>query len=454
MILPPSVERSKVAQWRIAALISGVAALLSMFWAGQSGNSTANSQVGRPDADQGSDAQAVAADVLFSDELVPPDAVTDLDAHADAQKPAEDAAENARGPLHIEAEPAELRVWANTRVRLRVESDDGQEFDKYIWHFEDGSEPVQGVEVEHVFAESVRDRHVTMEAFRGGVATVVTRRLPVERLEVVPLDGDGATPLEVLPNSAGTRLVVAGGTIDESRAAQVVRAADRADAELLIVAADAASAQAVSDAAQKHAPTLAILHWSLTIGAEGEASPPLTILRDPASKLAHVARGERDLGVLALGELAIVAADTRAETIAEPELKRVRDALVVVNAYHSSLLLSARPLTLMRDGELIADRAYRLYEHALRQQTNLVVSATSGVFYDGRFGGVFVVGIGAAQVQGCPHLLGSEACQVDSLSAIDVGARGQIAVRVLVGADFSQVFSRRQLPAEVGKIRR
>ena len=429
-------------------------ALLAMVWTGQSSNPNVHSRVGKPDVEQLPDVAAAADGVALPDTLPVPDAATAADAGADTDHAAEDTTENAHGPLHIEADPAELRVWANTRVRLRVESDDGQEFDKYVWHFEDGSDPVQGVEVEHVFAESVRDRHVTMEAFRSGTPVVVTRRLPVERLEVVPLDGDGTASAEVLPNSSGSRLIIAGGSIDAMRAALVVRAADRAEADLLIVASEADSAQAVSDAAQKHAPTLAILHWSLNVAAQGQASPSLTILRDPASKLAHVAKGDRDLGVLALGELAIVAADTRAETIAEPELKRVRDALVVAGAYHSSLLLSARPLTLMRDGELIADRAYRLYEHALRQQTNFVVSATSGVFYDGHFGGVFVVGIGSAQVQGCPHLLGSDACQVDSISAIDVGSRGQVTVRVLVGKDFSQLFARRQLPAEVGKIRR
>ncbi len=351
--------------------------------------------------------------------------------------------------LHVIADPAELRVWANTRVRLSVQTD--LPFERFVWHFEDGSEPVAGAVVEHVFAESVRDRHVTVEAMRRGQPTeVATLRLPVERLAVLAADGEERADAERLPKADGTRLLFAGGPIDDAMAARVTAVATDVQAEVLVATGDDASAQALAQAIDNGALTVALLYWPRQL--QGDA-PPLEVLRNPGDVLTPIRRGNRELGAWSIGDVGLAAVDTRGETLAEAELKRLHDVLQWTSAYRTSLLLSARPLTLTRDAELIADRAYRIYEYALRHQVAAVLSA-SGVFYDGRFGGARVIGVGEAQSAGCVRPLGQDACQQPSLSVLDVPAQGPPRLHVLVGDAFQTALAKHLLPAEVGKIRR
>lgn len=358
--------------------------------------------------------------------------------------------------LHIEAEPELLRVWANTAVRLRAVAPEGSALDHFTWHFEDGSDPVVGREVEHVFAESVRDRHVTVEA-RGaeGKPLVVSRLLAVERLDVVPVDGGTEAPDDQVPAAEGERLLLVGGVLDVALAGDIAKAAERLHASVVVASGDAASATALADALGREAPSLALLHWPAQPAAPDAAIEPVVrILRNPGDRLTAVLRGDRDTGVLALGELAIVAVDSRGANVGEAELRHLRDALQVAGAYGASLLLSARPLTALVDGEVIADRAYRIYEYALRHRVQTVVSSASGVSFDGRFGGVGVVAVGAVQPAACARLAGTESCQAGSLSLIDIGARGKATPRIVLGPEFRRAAPRRMLPAEVGKVRR
>ncbi len=359
-------------------------------------------------------------------------------------RPASDAA------LHIIAEPAELRVWANTRVRLRVEPKGDIAYSRFVWHFEDGSDPMAGLEVEHTFAESVRDRHVTVQAQRPGQPdTVVSRRLPIERLPVVPVDGPVQGPaVAELPDSPGTRLLFAGGVLDADLGQLVVDTADRHHAAALLVN-DSGSAQACQAVLTRRALKLPLLLWP-TEGSEAAVQ----VLYDPDSRLQSLKKGSKDTGIWVLGDLALIAVDTRLDTVGEPELKHLHDNLQLATAYPHALLLTARPLTLLRDGELIADRAYRIYEHVLRQQVTAVISSNSGVYYDGRFGGARVVAIGRAAAGDCVRLLGNENCQDPGLTVLDIGNSAKFQINNLVGDRFSRLLGRADLPPEVGKVRR
>ena len=391
---------------------------------------------------------------VLSTDAVDPDVAQD---DAAALVPVAAVAALAADPgLHIDAEPELLRVWANTAVRLRAVAPEGSALDHFTWHFEDGSDPVVGREVEHVFAESVRDRHVTLEA-RGADAktVVVSRLLAVERLDVVPVDGGTEAPDDQVPAPDGARLLFAGGALDATAAGDVARAAARLHADVVVASGDAASAAALSEALGREAPAAALLHWPVEpSGPDATIEPVLRILRNPEERLTPVLRGDHDTGVLALGELALVAVDSRAANVGEPELRHLRDALQVAGAYSASLLLSARALTALVDGEVIADRAYRIYEYALRHRVQTVVSSASGVGFDGRFGGVGVVAVGAAQPATCARLAGSQSCQPGSLSLVDVSARGKATPRIVLGPEFRRAAPRRMLPAEVGKVRR
>ncbi len=371
-------------------------------------------------------------------------------------EPAEAAATGATA-LSLRADPPELRVWSNTKVRLYAEPGPGVQFDRYVWHFEDGSDPVEGRAVEHVFAESVRDRHLSVEAIRAGeVPVVVTLRLPVERLEVVPVDG---APDEeaTLPDKSGPRLVFAGADAQAADAGEVVSAALRIHADVLVVASSAATTTVMAETAGRLAPDLAVLSWPVVMGAgpaEAGRDAPLTVMRNPSERLTILPRSAGGALVLALGDVALSAVDTRDDTVGEPELKRLRETLDILGAYKSTLLLTARPLTLLRDGELIADRAYRIYEHALRTGMGAVVSAASGVFCQGRFGALQAVAVGLVRAEGCSRPTGGSGCQPGSLTVVDPNHRGRLRVNVLTGPGFARVVPTRELPAEVGKLRR
>ncbi len=438
-------------QWLLAALAGAAVALVAVALAAvaisrrpevpRAGPVVAPDSVAQPMTDAG----IYASDSGLAANIAQASAPTETALVAPLPRPIADKG------LHITAQPAELRVWANTEVRLRVVNDGTATYDRYVWHFEDGSDPVSGLEVIHTFAESVRDRHVTVEALRAGQAPVViSHRLPVERLAVVPVDGESLhAQATELPAPVGARLLFAAGPMTPEVLEATAAAARRIHAEV-VVATDPAAAQTLSI----QLPDMAVLVWP-TEPSPTEANPaPLRIVGNPEARVSPLHKGARDLGVFTLGELALVPIDTRAETVSEPQLKQLRDALLAATAYPATVLLTARPLTLLRDGELIADRAYRIYEHALRQQVTVVISFASEVFYDGRFGGQQVVAVGRAQPAECARLTGTDACQEASLTVVDVSPRGKIAVQVLTGATFERVLSRQELPAEAGKVRR
>lgn len=357
------------------------------------------------------------------------------------------------GPLRIAAEPETLRVWSNTTVRLRAEVLEEMAIERFVWHFEDGSAAVQGIEVEHTFAESVRDRHVTVEAFRKGLpALVASRRLAVERLDVVPLDGQ-LTEVQT-PKKRGTRLLFAVGVAGEDLAESVAAAAAKAQVDAVVTAGEPADLDTLEQQLGQQAPMVALIRWAIEPGPEGAEERNLRVVKDAGEVVSEVQVGDKSAGVLAIGEVALTAIDTRGETIGEPELKRARLALTAASAYPGSLLLSPRPLTLLRDGELIADRAYRIYEHALRLAVTAVISASSEVFYDGRFGGLALAAVGRAKLESCPRLTGQDACQQPSVTLIEFGAKRRLTVLHLLAPDFATPAQPRDLPPEVGKVRR
>jgi hypothetical protein len=362
-------------------------------------------------------------------------------------------------PIRLVADPAVLRVWDNTTVRLRVEPADAP-FSRYLWHFEDGSPPVAGPAVEHVFAESVRDRHVTVEAVHvdaartGRAPLVVSLRLPVERLDVLPVERHAKAETGLGP-ATGPRLLCVGGSVVPAAVELVVDRAVALGAAAVVVTGDTTSAAAMAAECRERAPELAVLHAPAQPDPPAAAvSPPLHIAHDGGGKVAAVQRGERWTGLVAMGEVAFVPVDTRGETLDEPGLRALRDRLALASAYGSVVLVTARPLTLLRDGELVADRAYRIYEHALRQQVTAVVSSASGVFYDGRFGGVAIVAVGSLDPPACPRLLGVAGCQPASVSIVDLEPRNRVTVHVLTGERLDRPVDARWLPPEVGKVRR
>lgn len=400
-----------------------------------------------------SDSTAV-ADGPHATHATLPVAATRGDAAGSVRPSLTDSAEPA---LRIIAEPATLRVWSNTRVRLTVTQAAGlPQFDRLVWHFEDGSDPVAGAAVEHTFAESVRDRHVTVEAFVGaGPAQVFSKTLPVERLEQASLEGDSAPVAQGSPQRRGTRILFIAAPTTQAARNACVATATASQASAVVVIAVAADLAALDAQLRDQLPHAAVLHWHADeAGDAAQIVPVLEVVRDTDQRLIDVRVGDRPTGVWAIDDVALVPLDTRAEVVSEPMLTAARIALQAAAAYPTAFALSPRPLTPLRDGELIADRAYRLYEYALRHQVSAVVSSTSGVFYDGHFGALVAAAIGVASQAGCARLLDADNCQPPSVTILEAGERRRVKVLHLLGPLLDRLAQSEDLPSEVGKVRR
>ena len=360
-------------------------------------------------------------------------------------------------PLAIIADPAELRVWHNTRVTLRAQAADPARFTRYIWHFEDGSDPAEGETVVHVFPESVADRHVTVQAL--GVAPdklTVSRTLPIERLAVVPLDGE-PPPIKPIPRPKGTRLLFVAGALPPDTLADIVQ---RAGPITAIIAASADASTSLGRTVADEPPILRL----------ERAPPPSETDSDPtnsADPLASPAFGT-DAGddrvhkliagtaeVVVIGDLGIVVHDSRADVADEATIQRTLRAMAIAAGYRRSIVLTARPLSPLVDGGTAAVSAFRVYEGAVRHGVRAVISAQSEVAYDARYGAVEAIAVGSAvNTGGCRRLKGHDACQSPTVTLVDVPASGRVRSLHLRGPTFVGWLSGAELPAAVGKYRR
>lgn len=366
------------------------------------------------------------------------------------------AAAAGQAPVRIVTEPADLRVWHLTTMELRAEVDDQAAFTRFVWHFGDGSEPAQGEAVSHVFPESVADRHITLEAMRADDSKVViSRRLPIERLEVVPVDEDRPAIWQ-LPEPKGRRVVLVGRSSSAGLERVLMRAAGPWRADLVVLVGDqelADRARIIVNSELEKLPIVLLDLRPAPPAAGLTAHEPLRLIRDQSGQVQSLIRKGR-ANVHVVGGLALVVVDTRTDAIGDPDLSRLRADLEVARAYPAALLLSARPLSPLRDEEQAAPLAYRIYEQALRAGCRAVLSGRSELAYDARFGGVVTVAAGVSEQRGCHRPMGSDRCQPPTVTVLDVPPRGAVRSWHLVAPTFSDRLQAADLPAEVGKYRR
>ena len=354
----------------------------------------------------------------------------------------------ADAPVRIVADPPVLRVWHNTRVTLRAEAGEGRVFSRYVWHFEDGSDPAEGEVVAHVFPESVGARHVTLEAHdAAGKKLVVSRALPIERLDVAPLDG-GELPVKKLPRRRGTRLLLVGTAHGPWLAHVRALMAGTADVAAVIATSSAVGRQLIG----RPATSVPILVLRAAADPSAQPGPALVVLHDPDQRLKTLISGTARVPVV--DGLALVSHDSTSDDHSEARLKRTFRAMQAASAYDKAVLLTARPLSPLVDDEPIAESGFRLYEQALRYKAKAVVSFSSRVAWDGRYGGLEAVAVGALDTGLCRRLKGHDDCQSPTVTVLDVPSRKRSRALHLRGPGLQTWLSASELPAEVGKYRR
>jgi len=364
----------------------------------------------------------------------------------------------------IEAEPSHLRVWDNTKVTLRARAASGQAFSRFVWHFEDGSPEVTAEEVVHTFPESVRDRYVTVEAYdTAGEKVVVSKRLAVERLEVVQFD-EGAGARTSLPSRPGpaagsARLMLVRGPLGTDVAQRVVDAAIaivRPDVVVLMgdVVGSPGEAALLQALDQAKLPVLVVPGPAEIKASEGTGTLAAGQVRDPEGRLVSLDFRPLSLErVLVINEVALVVLDSVPEVADAPSLAYARHALQKASVYPARVVLSWRPLARLVEGESVADRAYRLYEHMLRERTTLYASGASGVHFQGRYGGLRVASVGLARKAACERLFGTDTCQPGTTAVVDI-AKGEVKrIFFLLEPEFRSPEPDESLPPEVDRYR-
>ncbi|HAN31753.1 MAG TPA: hypothetical protein DCQ06_09175 [Myxococcales bacterium] len=403
---------------------------------------------------------------------VGPDKREPLDLSAKVKPPAEPAALSAAvspsdnivetPPLKIKLSPSHLRVWHNTRVRLRAQPGPDRQFTRYTWHFEDGSAPATGQEVEHTFPESVTDRFISVEALDGDdKPLVIAKRLPIERLEVVPIDG--ATPQVLKPPKARGQRIMWLDAHHASQSSQALREVlTRWKIGLVVLFGPLSSAKIVAQNLTEAGWTGPTISWSDQLSDESiqkakadaapakSTEPTLTPLSDPNQEIRHI-EGTR---IWVYENTALVSHDSRPMVTSEASLRATQRALTTASAYSNCLLLTARPLSALRDDEKSADRAFRIYEHALRAKVSAVVHNSSGLAFNGRYGGVMTVSLGRLKPMGCARFHGSDDCQQGTATIIELRQRGGSKVWHLRAPSLSAWMRDDVLPTSVGKYRR
>lgn len=366
--------------------------------------------------------------------------------------------------------PPALRVWHHTLVRLEARTAAGTEdrWLRFVWHFEDGTEPATGAEVLHIFPESVTDRFVTLEAFdRRGVRTVVSRRLPIERLSVVHVDGADA-PAPELPRARGVRLlwVGEGGPVDGARGVgrglgslaplaegPLREALGRAEVAAVVAVGGADHVTQVTAWSDATLPGVAVLALDDRVAADALApapsGPPLRLIRGLPERTSQLPESH----AIVIGDLVLVPYDARPLAVPEATLAALRRDLRLAAAWPALVVVSARPLAPLAEGDVVADRAYRVYEYALRERALVVVSATSHVAWDGRYGGIGAVGVGRAHADGCARPLAHDQCQPATVTLTEIRADGTRVWHLRLDQP-GRWLDEQDLPPTVGRYRR
>lgn len=304
-------------------------------------------------------------------------------------------------------------------------------------------------------------------------------RLPIERLDVVPLpseaaDGDNAvTPAApgsdaavgslsaggigaAIPGPEGAvRLAWVRGPPPSGSAGRTLTTwlLGSSGVRALLVGGPASAATGWVEGLRERdrdAP-LAVAH----VAGEGPGAP-LRVVHDPESRLPW---GDADGGLLVVDGVALLplaSADTAPDDARVAGLaSRLSDAA----PYTSRIIVSWKSLSAWTDEDPELPLAYRIYEHALREEAHAFVSFAANVPCDGRYGGLTAVSVGPAERganEPCHALRGSRTCVPGAMTLIDVPRDGPLRVRHAgpTAAGAVRALGDDAFPATIGRYRR
>lgn len=372
-------------------------------------------------------------------------------------------------------EPTELRVFRDTSARLHVAPSPGAPVGLTCdWDFGDG-DTGSGCDVRHVFRGGLTDAWLalTLRDASGAAVASEKRKLPLERLAVVPLqEAEAPATSEVVPpkpaDDDARRIVVVGPIHGDLRLDAAVDAiTERLRPDLVVHTGDLLpvfSEEGFAAWMRSFLTTLAAASIPVAVVA-GEADVATPVARSVfASTLTQILfkpvldfQDERSYPFrysFLFGGTYVIVLDTTTGDLADEQFRWLKAELTRAASYPRILVFSHLPPAPLTSTSIAAlKRAYKVQELLLRFRGTLLVTGHEPVFYDGRFAQVHVVSSGGGGEE-CRPLAGDSICQGTTLTVLDLVGQEPPRVYGVSGVELDRRIPVADLPARVDRYER
>ena len=360
--------------------------------------------------------------------------------------------------------PHELQVFRSTAVHFKITAPPkGHESATCSWNFGDGSPVVEGCEVSHTFHGGRADQVVTLTLTDGDWKWTSMKTVPLERLPVVDVgekEAGGNTELPARPDAGETTFrfaiiadTAAQGGVPSSVQAGLDALTTKVKPHLLIHAGGLVTTDASEQEAQRVRSHLSQHFAGADIKVAWGLSPvdrkANARLDRPAIQMVDDRFFPERYSFTFKGAYFLVVSAGGTEGVSEAVITWMREELAKAGIYDTRYVISYLPLHKFTDGHVGSlDKRFRLYELFLRARVTAFFSAGYRVYFNGNYGALPIISVGAlAGIGGT--LSGSAFAQPNSLVVVDQIQGVKERVVALEGPQFNTVLDEELLPESV-----
>lgn len=399
-------------------------------------------------------------DNLLVDGHATPAAVKRLERTAEAETTGSDKGIG----LSWSIQPRELQVFRATAIHLKVDTlPQAHPNATCSWNFGDGSPVTEGCTVSHTYHNGRADQLVTLTLSDGDWRWTSTRNVPLERLEVTkdsPGEAGNSLNIPSAPKTADTSLrfvvlsdTAAQGGVPQSVSAGISSIVDTVKPELVIHAGGLTTQEQDEQGFKAHRESLAALTAQGEIKMAWGRSPIdralNTRLDRPSVQMIDERHYPDRYSFTLKGAYFLVVSAGGTQGVDEDVIKWMRNELSKAGIYDARYVISYLPLHKFGDQHVGSlDKRFRLYELFLRARVTGFFSAAYRVYFNGHYGALPIVSVGAMAGEG-GKLSGSDFAQPNSYVVVDQvnGAKEQ--VFAVQGPEFTSIMDEAMLPENV-----
>lgn len=361
-------------------------------------------------------------------------------------------------------EPQELQVFRSTVIHLRVDTlPQAHPGATCSWNFGDGSPSVEGCTVSHTYHGGRADQLVTLTLQEGDWSWTSTRNIPLERLEVTKdTPGKAGSSLEIPspPAAADTSLrfaiiadTAAEGGVPRSVSSAISSLVDTVEPQLVIHAGGLSTQSQSEEDLKAHKDALAQITSSGARKMAWGRSPIDRQLKTRLSRPGLQMIDERHYpdrySFTLKGAYFLVVSAGGTDGVDEEVIKWMREELSKAGIYDARYVISYLPLHKFGDQHVGSlDKRFRLYELFLRARVTGLFSAAYRVYFNGHYGALPVVSVGAMAGEG-GKLAGSDFAQPNSFVVVDQINGAKEHVFAVQGPAFDSILDESMLPENV-----